>query len=141
MFNTHNTKKTIENAPADKIPLWIVFLPLSTLVVMVMIMVRWVKMGLSGFHKQWIITMSALMFSVFPFMFVICTAWILLILYVQNTVLSIIGAYIYFSAPALVLREVEWKRLQKALAAAEAEELRLSMNNYREYMRKAGKVG
>ena len=111
---THGDK---EQSSMGKIKLWVVFLPVSPLIVMVIIYIRWAKLGKLGFNKDWIKTTFLILLDGFLAEIVLFAPLFFLLLYVdvRNVPLVLVLLYMYFvfTLVSLVIRDVEYKRVRK----------------------------
>ena len=109
---THGDK---EQSSMGKIKLWVVFLPVSPLIVMVIIYIRWARLGKFGFDKDWIKTSFLILIYGFLAMIVLFAPLFFLLLYVNVRSVPLVLSYMYvvFTLVSLVIRDVEYKRVRK----------------------------
>ena len=95
--------------------LWVVFLPVSPLIVMVIIYIRWARLGKFGFDKDWIKTSFLILIYGFLAEIVLFSPLFFLILYVDVRSVPLVLSYMYvvFTLVSLVIRDVEYKRVRK----------------------------
>ena len=103
------------NYELKKLRLWPVFLPVSPLIVMVIIYIRWARLGKFGFDKDWIKTSFLILIYGFLAMIVMFAPLFFLLLYVNVRSVPLVLSYMYvvFTIVSLVIREVEYKRVRK----------------------------
>lgn len=105
---------------AKKIKLWIAFLPLSPLILLIYIGIRWRKSGRLGFKKLWSQTSLYIVLGGFctELLFFPASTWLMNV-YIKDqsciaAVLLILCEYISLTSASLVIREIEYKQLLKA---------------------------